>query len=662
MGLQNFTSSNGDDDDKNSSGFFNPVAGMGIPGGAGGAGGPGSADAEDVVKEMLIDYNERFQNAEATMFRDVLIEQVLSVLISKNKPNALLKGPPGVGKTKIVEDIARRIALGDTLIPDQLKGHTVYELPITNLIAGSGIRGQLEEKAQAIVAFASDPTNKAILFIDEIHQITGGSSTGSSHEARLISQILKPALARGDMHVIGATTSNESRALDEDPAFARRFTQLIVDDLTLEQTLAVLGAVRPSLVAHYRHQITVADDALAQTVRIAEENSRADQHRPDSAITLLDRAMADRVLEQKKLIASAEAAGDTALVATLRSIPQVPLTTRRVLDVAKQLMTGNAQRPDFDVATLRATLMDRLQGQDDVLEKLVDRLTREELDLFPTKTPTTWMLAGASGVGKTETAKIIAEQMTGTEPIICNMTEFHAEWSTSKIIGSPPGYVGSDSNQELPFDTLESNPHRVILLDEFEKSAPAVQRLFLSAFDAGYIRNARGKLLDFSKALVICTTNAARDSLNASSIGFGSTPKKISHQSLTKALEQHFDTELLGRFSLLVGFNPIDEETYRRIIEADYGRQRERILDAKPRLAQALPASMPDDELRTLCERTFVDSQGARPASKAVRAWIEDRLLAAQAAAAASAASPVIGPVIAPAIAPCEELEPSTID
>ncbi|MDW6066161.1 AAA family ATPase [Streptomyces sp. FXJ1.4098] len=358
------------------------------------------------------------------------------------------------------------------------------------------------------------------------------------------------------MSVIGSTTSTESRAFDEDPAFARRFTRLIVDELSVEQTLAVMTTVRPGLMAHYRHRIGVSDDVLASVVQIAEANSRAGQHRPDNAITLLDRAMADRVLEQKKLIVQAENAGDTVLAQALRSFPQVPLTSTRVLDVAKRLMTGNAQRKDLDVAALSATLTSRLQGQDDVLAKLTDRLAREELDLFPTKTPTTWLFAGASGVGKTEAVKIIAEETTGTEPIILNMTEFHSEWSTSKIIGSPPGYVGSDSNQELPFDTLESNPHRVILLDEFEKADKAVQRLFLSAFDEGYIRNAHGKMLDFSKALVICTTNAARDSLDGKMIGFGNNPKTISNQSLNKALEQFFDAELLGRFSLVVGSTP----------------------------------------------------------------------------------------------------------
>ncbi|MYR56265.1 AAA domain-containing protein [Streptomyces sp. SID625] len=624
MGLSNFTPGGSDDDKGNGGGGSFPpqLPPTGLPSSGG--------SASDDVKELLVDYNEKFRNADPTMFRDTLIGQVLSVIISKTKPNALLVGSAGVGKTKIVEDIARRIALGDALIPDQLKGHTIYELPIANIIAGTGVVGALEEKVKAIVEFASDPKNKAILFMDEIHQITGGSGSHGDAVGRKISQILKPALARGDMSVIGATTSTESRAFDEDPAFARRFTRLIVDELNVEQTLAVMTTVRPGLMAHYRHQIGVSDDVLTSVVQIAEANSRAGQHRPDTAITLLDRAMADRVLEQKKLIVQAENAGDTALAQTLRSIPQVPLTSTRVLDVAKRLMTGNAQRKDLDVSALSATLTSRLQGQDDVLAKLTDRLARNELNLFPAKTPTTWLFAGASGVGKTEAVKIIADETTGSEPIILNMTEFQREWSTSKIVGAPPGYVGSDSNQELPFDTLESNPHRVILLDEFEKAGKAVQRLFLSAFDEGYIRNAHGKMLDFSEALVICTTNAARDSLDGKMIGFGSNPKTISDQSLNRTLRQFFDAELLGRFSLVVGFNPIDRQVYRQIMATDYERQRERIVEAKPRLAQVLPVSMPDDELRAIEEATYVDSQGARPARKAVRTWIEDYLLAAQ--------------------------------
>ena len=620
MGLNNFTS-DGSNDDKNTGGT--PP----MPPSMTGGGQTTVNSTDDAVLELLVDYNEKFKNADPTQFRDTLIEQVLSVVISKTKPNPLLVGSAGVGKTRIVEDIARRIATQDSLIPDQLKNYTIYELPVTNIIAGSGIVGSLEEKVKAIVEFASDPKNKVILFIDEIHQITGGSSSHGDSVNRKISQILKPALARGEMPVIGATTSTESRAFDEDPAFSRRFTRLIVDELTTEQTETVLTAARGGLMAHYRHQITVSDDVIAETVKIAEENSRAGQHRPDSAITLLDRAMADRVLEQKRLIKAAEVAGDTAMLTALQSVPQIPLTGTRVLDVAKRLMTGNAQRRDFDAEALQATLLDRLKGQDDVLVKLTDHLARQELGLFPTQTPTTWMFAGTSGVGKTETVKIIAEKVTGIEPIILNMTEFHTPSDTAKIVGAPPGYIGSDSNQELPFDTLESNPHRVILLDEFEKADKAVQRLFLSAFDEGYIRNAHGKLLDFSKALVVCTTNAARETLSGNPLGFGTGPKTVSHKTLNRALADFFDPELLGRFSLIVGFNPIDEQTYRQVIAADYVRQRTRIVDAKPRLAQLLPDEIPEDQLMAIAEATFVDSQGARPARKAVQKWLEDQLL-----------------------------------
>ena len=629
MGLNNFTS-DGSNDDKNTGGT--PP----MPPSMTGGGQTTASSTDDAVLELLVDYNEKFKNADPTQFRDTLIEQVLSVVISKTKPNPLLVGSAGVGKTRIVEDIARRIATQDSLIPDQLKNYTIYELPVTNIIAGSGIVGSLEEKVKAIVEFASDPKNKVILFIDEIHQITGGSSSHGDSVNRKISQILKPALARGEMPVIGATTSAESRAFDEDPAFSRRFTRLIVDELTTEQTETVLTAARAGLMAHYRHQITVSDDVIAETVKIAEENSRAGQHRPDSAITLLDRAMADRVLEQKRLIKAAEVAGDTAMLTALQSVPQIPLTGTRVLDVAKRLMTGNAQRRDFDAEALETTLLDRLKGQDDVLVKLTDHLARQELGLFPTKTPTTWMFAGTSGVGKTETVKIIAEKVTGIEPIILNMTEFHTPSDTAKIVGAPPGYIGSDSNQELPFDTLESNPHRVILLDEFEKADKAVQRLFLSAFDEGYIRNAHGKLLDFSKALVVCTTNAARETLSGNPLGFGTGPKTVSHKTLNRALADFFDPELLGRFSLIVGFNPIDEQTYRQVIAADYVRQRTRIVDTKPRLAQLLPDDIPEDQLMAMAEATFVDSQGARPARKAVQKWLEDQLLSSQATMSAA--------------------------
>lgn len=639
MAMSNFIPNSNDDAGNNNPGNGN---GPGIPG-IPGAGtpfssqqGPSAGGNDDEVLALLIDYNIRYATNAPTLYRDDLIQQTLSVLIGKTKPNALLIGAAGVGKTKIAEDIARRIAIGDALIPDQLKNHTVYELPISNLIAGTGIRGQLEAKVQAVIDFAVDPKNKAILFIDEIHQIAGGS--GGSQEGRMIAQILKPALARGDLHVIGATTSQEGRDLDDDPAFVRRFSRLVVDELTAEQTLEVLKAQRHLFIAHYGHQLAISDAVLEDITRIADQHSRAGSHRPDSAITLLDRAMSDRVLDQRQQIASAQLSGNTPLVQALQSMANIPLTTDRVLSVAKRLLTGNAKPHELNAAELRTALFSKLKGQDDVLEQVLERIERESLGLYPRTTPIAMMFAGASGLGKTETAKILAEHVTDQPPIVLNMTEYKTEASLSRIIGSPAGYVGYDSNAELPFDTLESNPHRVILLDEFEKGDPSVQRLFLSALDEGYLKTSRGKTIDFSKAIVIATTNAAREELNPNQTGFTAGPQKITHSSLAKALANHFDAELLGRFSTLIGFNPIDQASFVQIVRAAYIAQRNMVISASAANAAALPDTMPVDAVESILQRSFIQSQGARPAARAVRQWIETRIIAHRSNASAQPA------------------------
>lgn len=575
------------------------------------------------ITDILLDYNDRFKNAGPTLFRDEVITQTISVLIGKNKPNALLVGAAGVGKTKIVEDIARRIANDDPLIPKSLKGYTIYELPLSSLVAGAGVVGQLEERVTALVDYICDRKNKAILFIDEIHQLTSDNSP--TYEK--IAQIIKPALARGDMHVIGATTLQESRSFDNDPAFNRRFSRLIVDELTREQTLEILLAARPGLTTHYKHQITVSDDVLAAVTVVADEYAKAGHHRPDNAITLLDRAMADTVLHYNKQLADAAAAGDTATLTMLQNISTIPATERRVRQVAMRLMTGHAQKENLDVAQLRQELT-RIKGQDSIAETLVESLHRDDLGAFPRTKPLAWMFAGASGVGKTEIAKIIAKELTGQPPIILNMTEFHSSASINRIIGSPAGYVGSDSNAELPFDCLESNPYRVILLDEIEKSDKSVQRLFMSAFDEGYIRTSQGKAVDFSKAIVIATTNAAKEAMATKVVGFGiqAAPK---HSSLVRDLEEVFETEFLARFSELLGFNPLSSEVYREILQGKYVRERALIQVNQPRKAALLPAVMPDDVLDGLVESTYVATQGARPAERAARRYIEDTLIAA---------------------------------
>lgn len=612
MGLSNYTTGSGG----------NPPAGGSTP--------PpampsmsGMAGQMNSVTDMLINYNERFKAAAPTLFREEIITQTISVLIGKNKPNALLVGQAGVGKTKIAEDIARLIANDDPLIPRNLKDHIIYELPLSSLVAGAGIVGELETRVTALIDFVCDPKNKAILFIDEIHQLM--SETSSTYEK--IAQILKPALARGDMHVIGATTLQESRSFDDDPAFSRRFSRLIVDELNREQTLEILTLARPALSLHYKSQVTVTDDVLAAVTVVADEYAKAGHHRPDNAITLLDRAMADTVLNYNKQLADATAAGDSNMVAILQGMTTTPLTERRVREVAIRLMTGHARKDGLNLQKLTAELS-RIKGQDTITAQLAEALRRDDLGVFPRTKPLAWMFAGVSGVGKTEVAKIIAQELTQQPPIILNMTEYHTSASINRIIGSPAGYVGSTSDAELPFDCLESNPYRVILLDELEKGDKSVQRLFMSALDEGYIRTSRGKVVDFSKAIVIATTNAAKEVTTKKVVGFGNQTAPTTG-GLVKALGEHFDAEFLGRFTQIVGFNPLTPEVYSDILQGAYVRERELILENQPRRAAALPLTIPNDELEEMVRGTYLEAQGARPAGRAARRFIEDTLLAA---------------------------------
>lgn len=630
MGLTDFTNSN--DDDTNAGGGGGGPTIPGLPSFPGMTGVTGDLDD---IKEMLIDYNERFKNATPALFRDALVAQTISVLIGKSKPNPLLLGPAGVGKTRIAEEIARLIANQSALIPSQLSKSTVFELPLSNLVAGAGVVGQLEQRLAQLVDFASDKANDAILFIDEIHLLQDSRDP----VYKKVAQILKPALARGDMRVIGATTMNEAKSFDDDPAFQRRFSRLVVDELTREQTVEVLLAARASYVAHYKNKVTISDDVLTKLAVIADENSRASSHRPDNALTLLDRAMADSVVAQNTAIAQATAANNSVAVQALQGLGTIKLSEAKLRSVAVRLMTGLATKEPFDETRVLAEL-DRIKGQADIVDDLIDALRRDDLGAFPRTRPLAWMFAGPSGVGKTEVAKIIAKELTNQPPIMLNMGEYHAEHDASRLIGAGPGYVGSDSDKELPFDTLESNPYRVILLDEIEKAHKVIHRLFLTALDEGWMRMANGKVVDFSKTIIIATTNAAREAMGKNPTGFSisAQPHRLSRQDLTKELQREFDAEFLGRFSKLIAFSSLPKETYKEILVASYTRERARIAESDPVTAALIPEPIDPDVLDQTVTETYLVDQGARPAEQAARRLIEDAVIAARYPTAAVAA------------------------
>ncbi len=590
-----------------------PPSGGGAHPGSGGLSAMGPSQSGVDPLELLIDYNTKFASAGNILFRDAVIQQTLGILIGKNKPNALLVGAAGVGKTKIVEDIAYRLASNSPTMPAKLAGMHIYELPLSNVVCGSMYVGQLEEKLKAVIDFACDPKNRVILFIDEIHQLVGDSTTYDK-----IGQILKPALARGDMRVIGATTLQEAGKLMDDPALNRRFSRVIVDEFTQEQTCEILRDVRGSLMAHYGHKVAINDDVIDAIVTTADQYRAAGSHRPDNALTLMDRVCGDAVVARKQ--AEYDARNDPTLKAAIAAVPIIPITEAMLKRTAMKLMTGNAKKNDFDMDAFRDALS-VIKGQDGPIEDVLQMLRRNDLDLFPKTTPLTLLFAGSSGVGKTEVVKIIAERLTGVKPITLNMTEYHSPASINRIIGAPAGYVGSDSNAELPFDCLEGNPYQVILLDEFEKADKSVQRLFMSAFDEGYIKTSRGKTVDFSRAIIVATTNAGHTTGASKQIGFGSGAKGPDRAATVKTLSKWFDTELLNRFQAILTFHDIDRETYRSIVAEGYARELARLAQNNRRTN--LPPAIPDDELDAIVENTYVPEFGARPAGKAVREFIE---------------------------------------
>lgn len=603
---------NDNDSDMNGMGIYTGIPLPVIPNGS-----------ETSATDLLINYNEEYKNAGTILFRDSVIKQTLSTLICKNKPNPLLIGQAGVGKTKIVEDIAYRLANND-LIPDKLKGYTIYELPIVNIMSGSSLVGQLEEKIQSVIDFISDPKNKAILFIDEIHQVMSNND-----QYQKIAQILKPALARGNFHCIGATTLQESTDLFKDPAFNRRFSRIIVDELTQVQTFEILKHSLNGYLQHYCNQFCISDSALEAVVPIADQYVGIGSHRPDNALTLLDRTIANEILNRKIKEADLRAkckdpdptiaqAAQTALQAFISS-PVVAITESKIRNVAVRMMKGNAEQDSTDIDVLKKNLS-YIMGQDEAIEKILKVIKNQEKGLFPHKKPVTFLFTGTSGVGKTEITKIIAKTITGKAPIVLNMTEYSHSTAITQIIGSNIGYIGSDSKTELPFDCLESNPYQFILLDEFEKGHKEVQRLFMRVFDEGLLKTNRGTTIDFSKAIIIATTNAAHKEVKKP-LGFGN--KTQTKTAEVEDLKKWFDAELINRFEHIVNFNSITVDTYIEIIKDIYKSESERI--TKLNRTYVLKPEIDDEALQKMRDE-YVEDFGARPAFNIVREYIENQI------------------------------------
>ena len=549
--------------------------------------------------EILINYNSKFKDSTPILYRNDIIRQILSCLILQYKSNVLLVGPAGVGKTRIVEELACQLAGNYPMIPPQLKDYTIWELPLSGIIAGSGLVGDTEKKAKAVIDFASNRSNKVILFIDEAHMLVRGDRSYDT-----IAQMFKPALARGLIKVICATTTQEANSFMTDPAFNRRFNKIVVDELSKEQTYTALWEMKEELSAHYNGMVYLSKNAITEAIDAADTYKIAGSHRPDNVITLLDRAMADMYMSTYGNIKN-----------------PIRLTGKHVKNTALKLASGKMIDTNIDIDALRSALS-VIKGQDYVIERIIDIIKRDSLNLFPRSKPLSLLLAGNTGTGKSLTARILGLEITGNPPITLNMTEFSEKSSLSRIVGVHAGYSGYDSKAELPFDVLENNPRQLILLDEYEKGNTAVKRLFLNVFDTGTLQLANNKTVDFSRTIIIATTNAG---FNHAQESIGFTTDDSQKVASVKDLSHCFDVELLNRFSSILYYNPITEQVYRDIVKSKYDREVKEI-KSHGKAGDTLPDTLSEDELDRLVQENYNPAFGARHVQQIVRMYIENIL------------------------------------
>ena len=424
---------------------------------------------------------------------------------------------------------------------------------------------------------------------------------GNERSYGIVAQSLKPALARGIIKVIGATTSQEANDLLKDPALNRRFNKIVVDELTKEQTKSALLEMRDELSGHYDGKIILSRNAISEAIDAADAYKIAGSHRPDNVITLIDRAMAD------------------VYVANCGQVKNpIRITPKHIKQTALKLASGKMIDTNVDVDLLRNELS-VIKGQDFVISCIIDCIKRDSLNIFEHNRPLSLLFFGGSGTGKTETAYIISMVITGSPPITLNMSDFGERSSLSRIVGVHAGYVGCDSKTELPFDILESNPRQVVLLDDFDRANIMVQRLFLSVLESGTLQLANNRSIDFKKSVIIATTNAGSNVVKSASIGFTET---IS----LRGLSRYFGNGLLNRFDKIIHFKHISEQTFADIICDKYTRE---IKELK-RLRKAnddLPDTLPDGVVDRLVQDNYDSAYGARPAERIVHEYIEDILL-----------------------------------
>ena len=583
--------------------------------------------------------------------RDREIYRTIQILSRRQKNNPCLIGEAGVGKTAIAEGIAERIAKGD--VPIGLKDKEIYLLDLTSLVAGTQFRGQFEQRVKGLLNEVKAAGN-VILFIDEIHTIT---SAGESEGAMNAGNILKPALSRGEIQVIGATTFNEYRKyIEKDQALERRFQPVRVEEPSVADTLAVMNGIKHYYEQH--HHVQVPADVLSATVTLSERYI-TDRFLPDKAIDLLDEACAccnlahpviseylgmqkeldalkqeeaemenadvnepidyERVAERKTRIAKLEAD----LPAKQAAASEIQVTMD---DVAKviELWTGipavKIRETEFaKLANLESELKKKIIGQDEAVHLVAQAIKRSRADLSGRRRPASFIFVGPTGVGKTELVKQLANQLfDGPDPLIrLDMSEYMEKYAVSRMIGSPPGYVGYEEAGQLT-EKVRRRPYSVVLFDEIEKAHPDVMNILLQILDEGKINDAQGRTVDFSNTVICMTSNAGSSDQSTGGLGFNKSEEQLSEEKTRKALAQFLRPEFLGRVDEVIAFKPLTEQTLQGIAAL--------MLDEyKPGMeAKGIAYSYTPAALKALVQKSQGGKFGARDLRRVIRKAVED--------------------------------------
>ena len=582
--------------------------------------------------------------------REKEIYRVMQILSRRTKNNPCIIGEPGVGKTAIAEGIAQKLADGD--VPFRLQGKELYMLDLTSLVAGTQFRGQFEGRVKALIEEIKTAGN-IILFIDEVHNLVG---TGDSEGTMNAANILKPALSRGEVQVIGATTFNEYRKyIEKDSALERRFQPVTANEPSIEDTIELLKGIKEYYEEY--HKLYVSDDIL-KSCAVLSERYITDRYLPDKAIDLLDEAAAcasinskelteyeqlkkkNKALETEENNLSAETenkdyqriaeiktelAKNTARIDELEPmIKEVHVTENDVCKVI-ELWTGipasKLLETEFKrIANLETVLKSKVVGQDEACELVAAAIKRTRVQLSARRRPASFIFVGPTGVGKTELVKVLANELFNTvDPLIrLDMSEFMEKHSVSRIIGSPPGYVGYDEAGQLT-EKVHRKPYSVILFDEIEKAHPDVMNILLQILDEGKVTDAHGRTVSFENTVIAMTSNAG-SSFNTSGLGFAKSEADISKDKAMKALGEFLRPEFLSRVDEVVVFKPLTLDAYKGIAGLMIGEMKE------PLLEKNITLNVSDESYELVAKKASGGKFGGRDVRKVVRKDIEDKV------------------------------------